>query len=152
LPIFGWLQNQPQGIFLPRPRTEYLVDAAPLPKMGLFQVLGESGNAPPSTDLRLTAKSAAVNFPFLPARRMFGSCFDSTENRGLTPVSAKRWSVPGFGGLLAPSNKKAAGFAAGGFWTAARRLLEAINASRTALRDVLYAGRLSYARLRGHRG
>jgi hypothetical protein len=61
------------------------------------------------------------------------------KNRALTPV---------FG------NKKAAGFAAGGFSVRQQRKSAAdpINASRIALRDVLCADQLSYARLHGRHG
>ena len=55
-------------------------------------------------------------------------------------------------------NKKAAGFAAGGFsyGSSAEALqiheVKLINASRIALRDVLCADQLSYARLHGRHG
>jgi hypothetical protein len=51
-------------------------------------------------------------------------------------------------------NKKAAGFAAGGFSVRQQRKSAAdpINASRIALRDVLCADQLSYARLHGRHG
>jgi hypothetical protein len=51
-------------------------------------------------------------------------------------------------------NKKAAGFAAGGFSFRQQRKSAAdpINASRIALRDVLCADQLSYARLHGRHG
>jgi hypothetical protein len=51
------------------------------------------------------------------------------------------------------AHKKAAGWGAGGFFGAARRLhRKRINASRIALRDVLCADQLFYARLHVRHG
>jgi hypothetical protein len=63
-------------------------------------------------------------------------------------IDQKSALTPNFG------NKKAAGFAAGGFsfWQQRKAPQIQINASRIALRDVLCADQLSYARLHGRHG
>jgi hypothetical protein len=68
-------------------------------------------------------------------------------------MKRKMRSDPEFSDPGLMNNKKAAGFAAGGFsFDSSASAAVSINASRIALRDVLCADQLSYARLHGRHG